>query len=122
MILFQKINRKAMFVERIRIATIPEIKEKKQICKKFLGKNYLIRKSGGNYVAFEYTCRHQGADLISGKEKDGIVTCPRHQWKYKVDSGENIEGDGRPLKQCSIEIIGEDIFIILGSCNQKEEY
>jgi len=109
-------------VERIKIATVHELNEKKQIFKKFLGKNYLIRKINDNYVVFEYMCRHQGADLSSGKEENGIVTCPRHQWKYKIDSGENIEGDGRPLKQCPIEIIEDDIFVVLGSCSQKNEY
>jgi len=111
-----------MFVNRIKIATINELNAKKQVFKKFLGKNYLIRKTGDNYVVFEYMCRHQGADLNSGKEENGIVTCPRHQWKYKIESGENVEGDGRPLKQCPIEIIGENIFIVLGSGSQKDEY
>lgn len=107
---------------RIKITTIFEVDKKKEIYKRFLGKNYLIRKTNDSYIVFEYMCRHQGADLTSGKEENGIVTCPRHQWKYKTDSGENIEGDGRPLKQCPIEIIGEDIYIIFGLCNQKDEY
>ncbi|MGC8739040.1 MAG: Rieske (2Fe-2S) protein [Candidatus Hydrogenedens sp.] len=109
-------------MERIKIATIDELDKKKQIFKKFLGKNYLIRKKDNSYVVFEYMCRHQGADLSLGKEENGVVTCPRHQWKYKIDSGENIKGDGRPIKQCPIEIKGRDIFIILSLCNQKEEY
>lgn len=104
------------------MTTRMEIEEKKQILKKILGKSYLIRKIDEGYVVFEYMCRHQGADLSTGKEEDGIITCSRHQWKYKKDTGDNIEGDGRPLKKCPIQIIDDDIFLVLSSDNEEYEY
>ncbi len=106
-------------MDKIKIATVNEVELKKQLFKKVLGKSYLIRKIGGGYEVLEYMCRHQGADLNMGKEENGIVTCPRHHWKYSKDSGENIEGDGQPLKKCEVEILGENIYILLDLCNQE---
>ncbi len=108
-------------MKKIRVTTCAEVEEKKQVFKKILGKSYLIKKNGEKYEIFEYMCRHQGADLSNGKEERGIITCARHQWKYKKDTGENIEGDGRPLKKCPIEIVEGDIFIVLSSGYHENE-
>ncbi len=106
-------------MEKVKIATISEIAEKGQIYRRLLGKSYLLRKEGEEYIVFEYICRHQGADLTQGREENGILTCPRHGWKYRMDTGENIEGDGRPLKRCPFEIVDGNLYLILGSGNQE---
>lgn len=102
-------------MEKIKIATIEEVEQKKQVVKRLLGKTYIIRKDGDSYIVLEYMCRHQGADLTTGKEEKDIVICPRHKWKYNKNTGENIEGNGEPLKRYPIQIVGDKIFIILGS-------
>ena len=54
-----------------------------------LGRHVAIfRRSDGSLAASEANCRHQNADLSAGTCEGDIVTCPRHGWRYNLDTGE----------------------------------
>ncbi|HOK08138.1 MAG TPA: Rieske (2Fe-2S) protein [Candidatus Hydrogenedens sp.] len=100
-------------MNKIKLANIKELINKEHIIKKVLGKTYLIEERNNQYIVYEYMCRHQGADLSLGTLKNGVVTCPRHGWQYKRETGECIKGDGIPLKQCQAEVSEGYIFLII---------
>lgn len=79
-----------------------------------LGKKVAIwRKDDGTYLAIEASCKHQGADLTVGHIQGTVVTCPRHQWMYDLESGECLNHDSLPLRKYGIRVEGEDILVSL---------
>lgn len=49
---------------------------------------YLIAPVGNHVYAIPDTCPHQEASLYQGKLEGDIVTCPLHQAKFNLVSGE----------------------------------
>jgi nitrite reductase/ring-hydroxylating ferredoxin subunit len=48
----------------------------------------IFKKEDGSFVAMEVACKHQNANLMTGKIAGDIVTCPRHGWKYNLKNGD----------------------------------
>jgi UDP-MurNAc hydroxylase len=57
--------------------------------------NTMITRDG---VTFQQFCPHAGEDLSNAEIKDGIITCPRHHWKWDVKTGECLKGGTLKLK------------------------
>jgi nitrite reductase (NADH) small subunit/3-phenylpropionate/trans-cinnamate dioxygenase ferredoxin subunit len=43
--------------------------------------------ANGNYYAIEDHCPHMGSPLSGGYVEDGIVTCPWHAWRFRLNDG-----------------------------------
>ena len=70
-----------------------------------LGKKVgVIKRSDGSFYAIEVGCKHQGADLTNGKIENGIATCPRHGWKYDLESGECLNENSPKLRRHDLKI------------------
>lgn len=41
----------------------------------------------GQYFAIDDMCPHMGASLSGGYVEDGIVTCPWHAWRFRLNDG-----------------------------------
>ncbi|SOC41644.1 UDP-MurNAc hydroxylase [Rhizobium subbaraonis] len=52
-------------------------------------------------------CPHAGEELAHATIADGILECPRHHWKWDVNTGRCIEGGTLPLKIEHIEKCGK---------------
>ena len=50
----------------------------------------LARLEGGEVVAFQTTCPHQGTSLEDATVWDGRLRCPRHLYLYDPHTGENV--------------------------------
>ncbi len=48
----------------------------------------VLRDSDGVHV-LDALCPHQYAPLLGGDFEDGILTCPMHQWRFDVKTGES---------------------------------
>jgi nitrite reductase/ring-hydroxylating ferredoxin subunit/alkylhydroperoxidase/carboxymuconolactone decarboxylase family protein YurZ len=49
--------------------------------------------------AFDSRCPHQVTNIPELALEDCTLTCPKHQWKFDVKTGECIENGDRPLNQ-----------------------
>ncbi len=79
-----------------------------------LGKKIGVFLRGEEIVALQMSCKHQGADLSKGKISQGIVTCPRHGWRYDLTTGECVEpGNGAPLRFHDVKIVGPQVWVSL---------
>lgn len=47
----------------------------------------IFRAPDGSFSAMEMVCRHQNADLTTGRVQGDVVTCPRHGWRYNLKRG-----------------------------------
>lgn len=96
------------------------------------GKVLLTRLRSGAVKAVTSRCPHQGADLAYGcltglsqadqvndlmSDRSGeILRCPWHGFEFDLISGTAVVDRGRPrlrLKQFSVEVEGEDVFVVL---------
>ena len=53
----------------------------------FSGHNYCIDEIDGKLKAYDVTCPHLLKDLSKIKVKDGMITCPWHDYSFSIDSG-----------------------------------
>ena len=60
----------------------------------------------GEFAALDGICPHQGGPLGNGELCGGIVTCPWHQWRFEVKSGECLLSSA--IKQPQIELQVQD--------------
>jgi len=72
--------------------------------------------------ACDNRCPHEGYPLSEGSlSKDCILTCNWHNWKFNLESGENLFGGDR-LRIYPLEIRGEDIWVDLTERPYAERY
>lgn len=41
----------------------------------------------GSVHVVDNSCPHAGGNLSAGEVESGVVTCPWHQWQFRLDSG-----------------------------------
>jgi nitrite reductase (NADH) small subunit/3-phenylpropionate/trans-cinnamate dioxygenase ferredoxin subunit len=51
------------------------------------GKLIAVFRSSGQFFAIDDTCPHMGTSLSGGAVEDGIVTCPWHAWRFRLNDG-----------------------------------
>lgn len=56
-----------------------------------LGVNVLMAKVDGTVYAFEGKCAHMGCPLFCGTLADAVLTCPCHDWRFDIRTGEFID-------------------------------
>ena len=71
----------------------------------------IVKDSDGTFFATEVSCKHQNADLITGRFRGDVVTCPRHGWTYDIRTGQCLNHDSTPLRRYGLRIEGDDIFV-----------
>ncbi len=54
----------------------------------------LLARAGGRIVAYRNACLHKGARLDTGVVRDGVLTCPAHLWRYRLDDGTCLNAEG----------------------------
>ncbi len=76
------------------------------------GKKITLTKHNGLLKACAYACPHSGGILADGY-LDGLgnIVCPLHGYKFSVENGRNITGEGYFLKTYRIEERIEGIFV-----------
>lgn len=71
------------------MATLEELRLNTVVCKQIAGKRVSIAEVDGKVFAFEDTCPHQGESLSKGRLNGDIITCPAHNWKFNIKTGES---------------------------------
>lgn len=66
---------------------------------------------GGKIYATTDICPHSGGSLGQGELCDGIVTCPLHGWKFKVESGQCQNMPVISIKTYPVKIEGNDVLV-----------
>ncbi|MEO6721362.1 MAG: Rieske 2Fe-2S domain-containing protein [Ferruginibacter sp.] len=57
-------------------------------------------------------CPHAGGRLAEGYiDATGNITCPLHRYKFNLQNGRNVSGEGYFLKTFPIEVTNEGVFV-----------
>ena len=65
----------------------------------------------GNYYAVANKCPHRGAPLGEGRIEEGIVICPNHEWRFKLESGANMQNQELFIPTYPVKVKNENIYI-----------
>ncbi|MFP6638373.1 MAG: Rieske 2Fe-2S domain-containing protein [Nitrospinaceae bacterium] len=65
----------------------------------------------GKYYAVANKCPHRGAPLGEGRIEEGIVICPGHEWRYKLENGANMQNPELFIPTYPVKVRNEHIYI-----------
>jgi nitrite reductase/ring-hydroxylating ferredoxin subunit len=96
----------------VKIAKVSDFERKRVRSYRVLARPVAIfREPDGGFFAVEASCKHQNADLTTGRVDGYKVTCPRHGWEYDVRTGECLNHRSAPLRRYEVKVEGEDIYV-----------
>jgi nitrite reductase/ring-hydroxylating ferredoxin subunit len=96
-----------------RATTLPKLADGECKVLRVSGKQIALFRRGDTILACNNRCPHEGFPLSEG-DLDGnrVLTCNWHNWKFDLDSGENLYGGDR-LSVYPVEVRGDEVWIDL---------
>jgi 3-phenylpropionate/trans-cinnamate dioxygenase ferredoxin subunit len=78
------------------------------------GKLICIGRFNGKLFAFAHKCPHAGALMSEGYvDAVGNVVCPSHRYKFNMQNGRNVSGEGYYLKHWEVEVREDGVYVKL---------
>ena len=65
----------------------------------------------GKYYAIANKCPHRGSPLGEGRIEEGIVICPGHEWRFKLESGANMQNPELFISTYPVKVRNNNIYI-----------
>ena len=65
----------------------------------------------GKYYAMANKCPHRGSPLGEGRIEEGIVICPGHEWRFKLESGANMQNPELFIPTYPVKVRNDNIYI-----------
>ncbi len=84
-----------------------------RIVKSNIGDIAVFRTSSDEIFALKDECPHKQGKLSQGIVHDKRVTCPLHNWKIKLDTGEAVAPDDGCTPNYEIKVEGDKVSIKL---------
>ena len=96
----------------VKLANTDELAPGELVCITVGDKGILLVNSDGNFYATDEMCTHEDARLCTGFVKEGYVKCPLHGSRFKVTTGELLDGPSEEgVQQYAVKVEGEDILV-----------
>ncbi len=77
------------------------------------GEKVIISRQGGIVTCFQNACAHLGMAIHDGEIVDGIITCPYHQFRYDLATGECLTAPTVQLQAHAVRIVGTRVEVRL---------
>lgn len=76
------------------------------------GKKITLARFKDQVFATAYSCPHAGAVMADGYiDVQGNIVCPLHRYKFSLEKGRNVSGEGYHLKTYAVKIDAEGVWI-----------
>lgn len=76
------------------------------------GKTLCIARHGERLLACAHKCPHAGGHLVEGYvDGMGNIVCPLHRYKFNLETGRNVTGEGYFLKTYPVESRPDGIYV-----------
>jgi methionine sulfoxide reductase heme-binding subunit len=95
------------------LASLNELRKSGQLTRWITDHDILLYEHNGQIKAISNVCRHFGGPVGYHKQKDGVFTCLWHNWKYSCEDGSCLSHPGLPLRQYSLKIVEDKIYVDL---------
>ena len=96
-----------MWVEITALNQIPESDILKVKVEKI---SLILNRQGMNVTCYRNACTHLEYPIDMGKVSDGIITCPFHKFRYKLDTGKCLNAPDS-LESYPVKIEGDRVFV-----------
>jgi nitrite reductase/ring-hydroxylating ferredoxin subunit len=70
------------------------------------GKEILVINQNMKFYCLEARCTHAGAPLAEGELENGVLKCPWHGSRFKIETGEVVRGPAKkqlPIYYCTVK-------------------
>ncbi|MFC1564771.1 Rieske (2Fe-2S) protein [candidate division KSB1 bacterium] len=95
----------------IKVAEAGSIPENSGIEVEVNGRPVALFNKGGEYLAVDNACPHEGEALSQGELIGEHVECAYHQWRVNLKTGETKEIPGYFIPVFKVKVIDNDIYI-----------
>src|SRR5713226_8521332 len=68
----------------------------------------------GKYYAIDDVCPHMGTGLSGGFISDGIVTCPWHAWRFRLNDGAWADNPRLKIGCYPVRVQGDEVQVAVG--------
>ena len=76
------------------------------------GKKICIARYNDQIFAIAFKCPHAGGFLADGYlDAMGNIVCPVHRYKYNLENGRNVSGEGYYLNHWPVELREDGVYI-----------
>jgi nitrite reductase/ring-hydroxylating ferredoxin subunit len=65
----------------------------------------------GKYYAVANKCPHRGSPLGEGRIEQGIVICPNHEWRFRLEDGANMQNPELFIPTYPVKVRHDNIYI-----------
>jgi nitrite reductase/ring-hydroxylating ferredoxin subunit len=110
-----------MPVRWVRVARAAEIPPGTGKPFRVAGRDVAVFHEGGDFLATDDTCPHQGASLADGTVHRGIVICPWHGWAFDPRDGSCVHVPGVAVATYRVRRRGEDVEVEIPDENGNGE-
>ena len=101
---------------------LAELESRPVIMKRIGGKQIAVFRTDDGIRACDNRCPHEGYPLSEGSlSPDCVLTCNWHNWKFNLDTGENLYGGDR-LRTYPLEVRGKSLWVDLTELPYAERY
>lgn len=91
------------------VARVGDIPEGTGLTVEVNGRMVAVFNNGGHYEAIDDLCPHMGASLAGGELQGGVVTCPWHAWRFRVNDGTWCDNPRIRIDSFEVRVVGEEI-------------
>ena len=105
-----------------RMIAVSEVAPQSVKMLRIAGRQIALFHTADGLKASDNRCPHEGYPLSEGSlSADCILTCNWHNWKFNLDTGDNLYGGDR-LRTYPVEVRGDEIWIDITELPYEERY
>lgn len=97
----------------IRVTTVDKVPKSGILAVRVAGNSLILFRQGNNISCYHNACSHLGATLDESKVENGIITCPAHGFKYRLETGECLTVPDVSLQSYPLQIKENKVFVQL---------
>jgi nitrite reductase/ring-hydroxylating ferredoxin subunit len=94
----------------VAVTTLKSLPEGKATLVKHGKRRLACVRSKGAVHVLEDACPHEGHPLSMGLVRDGVLTCPWHNWKFELGTGHCVFG-GESARRIDSEVLDGEVFV-----------
>lgn len=95
----------------IPLTTIDDIPSEGVLAVDLDGLKLIVSRSGDRILVYHNSCSHLAMPLDGGQVEDGILSCPFHGFRYRLETGECLTAPEMSLQPHPVKVRGDRVLI-----------
>lgn len=95
----------------VEVTTVEKIPEWGVLAVEAGGNSVILWRKGDLITCYRNACTHLAYPIDMGQVSSGIITCPFHRFKYKLETGQCLTAPELPLESYPVRVDGDKVFV-----------